>query len=114
MWNTSSVGAGLRATVVVVAVMVDSGCVGREGFNGIGLPRAASQAAAEDNLRNVLVHSYHAEPDDADCLVAEAFRSPSLNPDPNNPIWIEFSKAEFEEFADRCNMDLDDLWRSFD
>ena len=76
-------GAALRATVVVVAVMVDSGCgINRDGFNGYGQTIPPNQAAAERDMRSVLVDVFHADPDDADCLVAEAYRSPSVNRDP--------------------------------
>jgi hypothetical protein len=106
-------GAVIGVGVAAAAVLIGAGCSPGEEFNGMGLVHAVSEDAAERELRGLLVAIYHADPDDADCLAREAVRDTWGDTDPN--VYIDqpgWSKAQFEGYADACDMDLGDLWRS--
>jgi len=105
----------MRVGVAVVAVLIGAGCAtNRQDFNGMGLIDAVSQDAAERQLRGILVSVYHADPDDADCLAREAVRDTWSDKDPTVNIRPDWSKAQFENYADTCDMDLDELWSTID
>jgi hypothetical protein len=110
VWNTAPMGAIIRVCVAAAAVLIGAGCETNRDFNGVGLIGAVSQEAAERELRGLLVSFYHADPDDADCLAREAVRDTWSDTDPNVNIRPDWSKAQFEGYADACDMDLDDLW----
>ena len=110
VWNTAPMGAIIRVGVAAAAVLTGAGCDTNRGFNGMGLVDAVSQDAAERELRGILVSFYHADRDDADCLAREAVRDTWGDTDPNVKIRPDWSKAQFEGYADACDMDFGDLW----
>jgi hypothetical protein len=106
----------MRVGLVAVAVLIGAGCAtNRRGFTGITLIReTSSQDDAAPRLFQTLVSAYHADPEDADCLVREALRDKWGNADPSTEMFLDWSKEDFEEYADTCDMDFDDLWSTID
>lgn len=80
----------------------------------MGLISPVSRSRAEGELRGILVGAYHADPDDAACLAREAVMDSWSGKDPSVSIRPDWSKTQFERYAEICDIDLGDLWSNFD